>query len=89
MTPPSLTESAFPYRIVAEVRNDILKPARVVGDFNADGIVDFTDFFAFVDAFGKEASSIGFDPRYDLNGDGAVNLDDFFIFAAHFGEKGG
>jgi hypothetical protein len=73
--------------VTAEVRSDVLKPARAVGDFDGDGAVDFTDFFAFAGGFGRGAASPAFDPRYDLTGDGAVNLDDFFIFAAHFGEK--
>ncbi|MSS72173.1 MAG: hypothetical protein EXS64_11880 [Candidatus Latescibacteria bacterium] len=85
----SLAESGFTYRITAEVRSDILKPARAVGDFNVDGSVDFTDFFAFAEAYGKGAASAGFNPGCDLNGDGAVNLDDFFIFAVHFGETSG
>jgi len=85
----SLTGTLFTYRISAEVRSDVLKPARAVGDFNGDGSVEFSDFFAFAEAFGKTAASVAFDPRYDLNGDGAISFNDFFIFAAHFGEKSG
>ena len=85
----SLTGSGFTYGVAAEVRSDVLKPARVVGDFDGNGVVDFTDFFAFAGGFGKGAASAGFDPRYDLNGDGAINFGDFFIFAAHFGESSG
>jgi hypothetical protein len=51
------------------------------GDFNADGIVDFRDFFRFADAFG------GNDPVYDLNGSGTVDFSDFFLFADFFGQE--
>ena len=45
------------------------------GDFNADGIVDTTDFSLLRDAQGGE------DLAYDLDGDGVVDLQDVFIFA--------
>jgi hypothetical protein len=85
----SLTGTSYSYKILAEVRPDVLKPVSAIGDFNRDGSVEFADFFAFVEQYGKTAQDRAFDPRYDLNGDGAVSLDDFFIFAAHFGESGG
>ena len=84
----SLTGTGFTYSLTAEVRSDLSKPARAVGDFNIDGVVDIRDFFGLVETFDTTAASSGFDPRYDLNGDGAVNLDDFFLFAGHFGETG-
>jgi len=53
----------------------------LVGDFDGDGVVDFTDFFLFADHFGAV------DPLYDLNkSGGSVDFDDFFLFADHFGE---
>ena len=82
----SQSGSSFSYTLTAEVRNDVLKPARPVGDFDADGDVDFTDFFAFANGFGETADQTGFGPAYDLNGDGEVGMDDFFVFASHFGE---
>ena len=48
-------------------------------DFNGDGIVNFADFFEFVDAFGTS------DTLFDLNGDGIVNFADFFEFVDAFG----
>ncbi len=57
-----------------------LQPA-LLGDFNADGTVDFDDFFIFADSFGQN----DFNPATDLNRDGAVTFDDFFIFGDNFG----
>jgi formylglycine-generating enzyme required for sulfatase activity len=50
------------------------------GDFDSSGKVDFTDFFAFADAFGST------DFMYDLDSSGMVDFDDFFIFADNFGK---
>jgi hypothetical protein len=55
--------------------------AVVQGDFNNDGAVDFTDFFAFADAIG------GQDARFDLDGSGDVDFTDFFLFADNFGRE--
>ena len=46
----------------------------VVGDFDGDGAVGFSDFLLFATGFG------GTDSRFDLNGDGAVGFADFLIF---------
>jgi hypothetical protein len=56
-----------------------------VGDFNADGRVDFDDFFMFATVFGTERGKPGYDAAYDLDGSGAVDFNDFFAFAAAFG----
>jgi hypothetical protein len=53
----------------------------VQGDFDGDGKVDFSDFFAFADAFG------GSDSMFDLDGDGRVDFTDFFTFADNFGKE--
>ncbi len=52
--------------------------AQVVGDFDADGSVGFTDFLLFAAAFGGE------DPTFDLDGDGGVRFPDFLLFVAAF-----
>ena len=52
---------------------------RKSADFNGDGIVNFADFFDFVDAFGTT------DAKYDLDGNGIVNFADFFEFVDAFG----
>jgi Tol biopolymer transport system component/formylglycine-generating enzyme required for sulfatase activity len=59
----------------------IFEQLPVQGDFDGDGRVDFSDFFAFADAFG------GSDPMFDLDGDGRVDFTDFFTFADNFGKE--
>jgi hypothetical protein len=51
----------------------------LLGDFNGDGEVNFSDFFVFADGFGGTRSDL------DLTGDGEVNFSDFFVFADVFG----
>lgn len=54
------------------------------GDFNEDGSVDFDDFFAFVDNFGKTyAEAAAFD--VNASGGGTIDFDDFFAFVDNFG----
>ncbi|MBI4531259.1 MAG: hypothetical protein HY709_07020 [Candidatus Latescibacteria bacterium] len=53
----------------------------VQGDFNADGVVDFRDFFLFAQAFGTREAV------FDLTGDGGVDFRDFLLFAASFNQR--
>ena len=55
------------------------------GDFHADGVVDFTDFFLLADHFGRSEAEAGFDALYDFSGNGLVDFDDFFIFVDLYG----
>ncbi len=55
---------------------------QVTADFNDDGIVNFADFFDFVDAFGTT------DAKFDLDGSGTVDFADFFEFVDAFGTSG-
>ena len=48
-------------------------------DFDGDGLIGFSDFFLFSEAFG------GADPRFDLDGSGTVAFGDFFLFIDNFG----
>lgn len=59
--------------------------APLVGDFDGDLSVAFSDFFLFADHFGETSSSPGWDTRYDLDASGGIDFDDFFTFADHFG----
>lgn len=58
----------------------------VVGDFNADGDVNFGDFLLFAQNFGRRVGQSVFDVRFDLNADGEVGFADFLIFASAFGQ---
>lgn len=87
------TQSFSPgrYNIVLEVRDsggltdrvtkELVVNPRLAGDFNGDGIVDFSDFFQFADYFGSSNAA------YDLNADGVVDFTDFFLFADNFGQE--
>lgn len=59
-----------------------LQSGTLAGDGDADGDIDFDDFFAFADAFG------GTDPRFDFDEDGDIDFDDFFAFADAFNAAG-
>ena len=50
-------------------------PDALPGDFNDDGLVDFADFFLFVDNFARPAEAG--DP-FDLVPDGVIDFTDFF-----------
>jgi formylglycine-generating enzyme required for sulfatase activity len=52
----------------------------LLGDFDDDGSVGFSDFLLFAAAFG------GNDLRFDISGDGAIGFADFLIFAGQFGK---
>ena len=51
------------------------------GDFDGDGRIDFSDFLAFVQAFGQEDAPADF----DLDGNSQVDFSDFLIFTGNFG----
>ncbi|MDA0711630.1 MAG: hypothetical protein O3B73_15635 [bacterium] len=71
---------------------DLVKPAPafqgpITADFNDNGAVDFNDFIAFAQQFGKSTGSAGYDPKFDLNKNGSVDFGDFVSFAQQFGLK--
>lgn len=55
-------------------------------DFNSDGSVDFSDFLAFAQQFGRNEGDEGYDARFDLNGNGSVDFQDFLAFAQQYGQ---
>ena len=57
------------------------------GLLNGDRVVDFDDFFLFVDRFGAESGAPDYNSAFDLNRDGRIDLADFFIFADNFGRS--
>ena len=77
---PDGSEETFTVRSVATISSGAL-PGMLVGDFDGNDVVDFSDFFLFADHF------MGDHPLYDLDGSGLVDFDDFFIFADHFGQE--
>lgn len=57
----------------------------LVADFSGDGRVDFADFIAFAEGFGRSHTDAKYNARLDLNGDGPVDFTDFLMFVSHFG----
>lgn len=58
------------------------EPARLVGDTDNNGIVEFADFLAFAANFGKEVDAIWEDG--DFNADEKVDFDDFLALSGNF-----
>ena len=86
VTDLSGTRLSYDYRISAGP--SIQKASDLLGDFNGDMQVNFSDFLAFSSGFAKSHLDLAYDQRLDLNADGPVNFLDFLIFVAHFGETG-
>jgi len=79
---PGHGEVSIPVLVTALASGDA---TGLSADFNGDGLVDFSDFFLFADAYEQpvnERTAI-----YDLNGNGKINIEDFFRFADAFGER--
>ena len=55
-------------------------------DFNSDGRVDFSDFIAFAQNFGRSDGDANYDAKFDLTGDDSVDFSDFIAFAQQFGQ---
>jgi hypothetical protein len=60
----------------------------IQGDFDGSADVDFQDFFAFAENFGRVSGDVDFDATFDLDNLGSVDFQDFFIFAENFGKSG-
>ena len=79
-----------PRGIVIRIRSFVESlPASTIAlsDFDSDGLVGFSDFLLFAQAFGTSSSDTNFDPRFDLNDSGTVDFADFLSFAQAFGES--
>jgi hypothetical protein len=61
--------------------------ATIVGDCNADGVVDTEDFFILASAFGTKQGDPGFNPACDLNRDGVIDITDFFSLTDRIGTR--
>ncbi len=64
-----------------------LDPAQA--DFDGNGKVEFPDFLAFVEVFGKTSSDSEFDGRMDFDSNGEVEFQDFLAFVSVFGQSAG
>ncbi|MDE2889572.1 MAG: dockerin type I domain-containing protein [Gemmatimonadota bacterium] len=62
-------------------------PTGTSADFNGDGSVDFSDFLAFAQNFGRSDGDENYDAKFDLTGDNKVDFSDFLAFAQQFGQK--
>ena len=58
----------------------------IAADFNGNGSVDFQDFLAFAQNFGRSEGDLEYDDRFDLNGNRTVDFGDFVEFAKQFGK---
>ncbi|MCP4590064.1 MAG: hypothetical protein GY842_04920 [bacterium] len=57
---------------------------RPAGDLNGDGVVNPTDYVAFVAALGASVGDPAYDPGLDYDSDGIVSLDDYEIWTCHY-----
>ena len=74
-----------PIRITAS----FVKKPTLVGDFDENDIVDFSDFLLFVDAFGSTEGDPEYNPWMDLDRDGMINFSDFLVFISLFEQQTG
>jgi parallel beta-helix repeat protein len=58
----------------------------LVGDVNADGIVDIADIYLIALAYGTMPGQPGYNLNLDINSDGIIDIADIYIAALHYGE---
>jgi hypothetical protein len=58
----------------------------ILGDFDEDGKVGFSDYVLFAQNFGRQEGDPGYNARYDLVSSGRIDFQDFVEFATAFGE---
>ncbi|MDE3256668.1 MAG: hypothetical protein OYM47_02400 [Gemmatimonadota bacterium] len=58
----------------------------MTADFDGNESVDFQDFLAFAQQYGRSEGDQGYDARFDLNGNGSVDFQDFLAFAQQYGQ---
>ena len=61
-------------------------PTGISADFDGNGKVDFSDFVAFAQNFGRSDGDDNYDAKFDLTGDDRVDFSDFIAFAQQFGQ---
>jgi len=67
--------------------NVVIDGREACTDFDSSGLVDYDDFFIFVDNFGLNVGDDNFDNKFDFDLNGIVDFDDFFIFADDFDKE--
>ena len=60
----------------------------ILGDLNADNVINFTDFSLFGAAFGSIEGDENYNKLADLNCDSSINFTDFTLFGANYGAQG-
>ena len=60
-------------------------PDGILGDFDGNGKVEFTDFLIFARGFGKSSGDEGFDSKMDFNKNQRIDFADFVAFARAYG----
>ncbi|UCE95452.1 MAG: hypothetical protein JSV51_06915 [Candidatus Bathyarchaeota archaeon] len=58
---------------------------KLMGDINGDGIVDVTDIWIAIDAFGSDPGHPRWNPDADFNQDGIIDITDITIAIINFG----
>ena len=54
--------------------------APAFGDVNADGVINFSDYFAILRSFGAREGSSRFNPLADLDNSGRITFRDLYIW---------
>jgi parallel beta-helix repeat protein len=57
----------------------------LVGDVNADGIVDIADIYLIELAYGTMPGQPGYKPNLDINSDSIIDIEDIYIASLHYG----
>jgi len=58
----------------------------MVGDVNADDVVDIEDVYAIALSYGTTHRQPGYKPNLDINGDGIIDIQDLYTAVLHYGE---
>jgi hypothetical protein len=77
-TGPDTVKGAAPVKLVFR---------SILGDCNADGVVDMEDFFLLANSFGVRSGDPGYSIACDLNRDGAIDTTDFFLLSDRLGTR--
>jgi parallel beta-helix repeat protein len=68
------------------ILTDGMVTVALVGDINADGIVDIADIYLIALKYGKLRVDLEYEPNLDINDDGIIDIADIYIAALHYGE---